>query len=138
MTLPPVPKEYSNVTFEQIVRRLQSEIEALKQQRVKRIQSVAAEAANNLAVDEIGYVLNDSQNFDLVARAQDGRLYRISGQASASAASSSAPAGVYVLKSGDTMTGLLILSGDPATALGAATKQYVDEKAKEAFFFGLE
>lgn len=31
-----------------------------------------------------------------------------------------------VQKSGDTMTGLLILSGDPAVALGAATKQYVD------------
>lgn len=29
-------------------------------------------------------------------------------------------------KGGDTMTGLLILSGDPAAALGAATKQYVD------------
>ena len=27
---------------------------------------------------------------------------------------------------GGTMTGLLVLSGDPATALGAATKQYVD------------
>ena len=27
---------------------------------------------------------------------------------------------------GDTMTGLLILSADPAVALGAATKQYVD------------
>jgi hypothetical protein len=31
-----------------------------------------------------------------------------------------------VAKAGDTMTGLLILSGDPAVALGAATKQYVD------------
>lgn len=29
-------------------------------------------------------------------------------------------------KGGDTMTGPLILSGDPAAALGAATKQYVD------------
>lgn len=33
---------------------------------------------------------------------------------------------VPVNKAGDTMTGLLVLSGDPATALGAATKQYVD------------
>jgi hypothetical protein len=32
----------------------------------------------------------------------------------------------YVLKAGDTMTGLLILSDDPADDLGAATKQYVD------------
>lgn len=31
-----------------------------------------------------------------------------------------------VSKSGDTMTGLLVLSGDPSNALGAATKQYVD------------
>lgn len=31
-----------------------------------------------------------------------------------------------VSRSGDTMTGLLILSGDPVAALGAATKQYVD------------
>jgi hypothetical protein len=32
----------------------------------------------------------------------------------------------FVLKSGDTMTGLLVLSGDPTTNLGAATKQYAD------------
>jgi len=31
-----------------------------------------------------------------------------------------------VLKTGSTMTGLLVLSGDPVTALGAATKQFVD------------
>lgn len=31
-----------------------------------------------------------------------------------------------VAKSGDTMTGALILSGDPTTALGATTKQYAD------------
>jgi hypothetical protein len=33
-----------------------------------------------------------------------------------------------VLKTGDTMTGLLILSGDPAVALGASTKQYTDTR----------
>lgn len=32
----------------------------------------------------------------------------------------------FLLKSGGTMTGSLVLSGDPTTALGAATKQYVD------------
>jgi hypothetical protein len=32
----------------------------------------------------------------------------------------------FVNKTGDTMTGPLILSGNPTTALGAATKQYVD------------
>jgi hypothetical protein len=31
-----------------------------------------------------------------------------------------------VLKGGDTMTGPLVLSGDPTVALGAATRQYVD------------
>lgn len=36
-----------------------------------------------------------------------------------------------VKKSGDTMTGLLILSGDPGTALGAATKQYADTKVAD-------
>ena len=34
-----------------------------------------------------------------------------------------------VLKAGDTMTGLLTLSGDPATALQAVTKRYVDAAA---------
>lgn len=34
--------------------------------------------------------------------------------------------GRYVNVTGDTMTGALILNADPATALGAATKQYVD------------
>lgn len=34
-----------------------------------------------------------------------------------------------VLLTGSTMTGLLILSGDPVVALGAATKQYVDSMA---------
>lgn len=33
-----------------------------------------------------------------------------------------------VNKAGDTMTGLLILSGDPSNVLGAATKQYVDQQ----------
>ncbi|NDC39831.1 MAG: hypothetical protein EBZ48_17655, partial [Proteobacteria bacterium] len=33
-----------------------------------------------------------------------------------------------VSKAGDTMTGLLVLSGDPTANLGAATKQYVDTK----------
>ncbi len=39
---------------------------------------------------------------------------------------------IYVLKAGDTMTGPLILSGDPSTDLGAATKGYIDNLIKEA------
>jgi hypothetical protein len=38
----------------------------------------------------------------------------------------------FVSKSGDTMTGLLILSGDPVANLGAATKQYTDTKVAKA------
>lgn len=33
---------------------------------------------------------------------------------------------------GDTMTGLLVLSGDPSADLGAATKQYADEKVAKS------
>ena len=42
------------------------------------------------------------------------------------AVSAVAAADVYVQLIGDTMGGLLILSGDPVVDLGAATKQYVD------------
>jgi len=38
-------------------------------------------------------------------------------------------ASLNVLKSGDTMTGYLILNADPTNALGAVTKQYVDNIA---------
>ena len=47
-------------------------------------------------------------------------------QAAASAANAATTLANVVQKSGDTMTGPLILSGDPAALLGAATKQYVD------------
>jgi len=40
--------------------------------------------------------------------------------------------GTKVSKAGDTMTGLLVLSADPAAALGAATKQYVDAAEADA------
>lgn len=45
-------------------------------------------------------------------------------QSSANAAASTANAALP--KAGGTMTGALLLNGDPATGLGAATKQYVD------------
>ena len=38
----------------------------------------------------------------------------------------SSASSTYVAKSGSTMTGSLILNADPSSALGAATKQYVD------------
>jgi hypothetical protein len=37
-----------------------------------------------------------------------------------------------VAKSGDTMSGLLVLSGDPTNVLGAVTKQYSDTKVPQA------
>ncbi len=40
--------------------------------------------------------------------------------------------GTKVSKAGDTMTGLLVLSADPAANLGAATKQYVDAAETDA------
>ena len=40
--------------------------------------------------------------------------------------------GEKVAKSGDTMTGALVLSGDPTLALHAATKQYVDAAESDA------
>jgi hypothetical protein len=40
--------------------------------------------------------------------------------------------GEKVSKSGDTMTGLLVLSADPSANLGAATKQYVDQAEADA------
>jgi hypothetical protein len=38
----------------------------------------------------------------------------------------------FVKKAGDTMTGLLVLSGDPTVNLGAATKQYADTKVAKS------
>jgi hypothetical protein len=49
----------------------------------------------------------------------------------------SASLGSYLLKSGGTMTGNLILNADPSVNLGAATKQYVDNSiANSAVYFG--
>jgi hypothetical protein len=44
------------------------------------------------------------------------------------------PDTTFVRKAGDTMTGLLVLSGDPVADLGAATKQYVDNAFDPAQF----
>jgi hypothetical protein len=42
-----------------------------------------------------------------------------------------------VKKSGDTMTGPLVLPGDPASALQAATKGYVDKNALVSYDLGI-
>jgi hypothetical protein len=49
-------------------------------------------------------------------------------QAANSAAAAAAASANSVLKSGSTMTGPLVLSGDPSDVKGAATKQYVDAR----------
>lgn len=126
-----IPTTYDPVALTRILQGMQKQIEALQSTSIRRYKSVAQTSAQNLRVNEVGYSLDDSQNFDLLVRGEDSRLYRISGQASTTSAAPSSPAGVYVLKSGDTMTGLLILSGDPSAALGAATKQYADTKVAD-------
>ena len=80
-----VSQNYDPVALTRILQSLERRVEALQQPKLRRIKSVAAEAAQNLAVNEVGYVLSDiEQDFDLVVRAEDSRLYRITGMASTS------------------------------------------------------
>lgn len=80
-----IPKEYSPVEFEKIVRDLEKQIADLKTAlKLKRLKSVSADAAPSLGIGDSGYVLDDNQNFDYVVRAEDGRLYRIGGLAAGS------------------------------------------------------
>jgi hypothetical protein len=69
-----------------------------------------------------GSDLADAANAAAIAAANSAA------QAAASAAAAAAAAPNAVLKSGSTMTGPLILSGDPSALTGAATKQYVDAR----------
>jgi hypothetical protein len=62
-------------------------------------------------LNELAAAINDDQNF---------------------ASTLTTLAGEKVAKSGDTMTGLLVLSADPSAELGAATKQYVDQAEADA------
>lgn len=84
-----VSQNYDPVALTRILQSLERRVEALQQPKLRRIKSVAAEAAQNLAVNEVGYVLSDTgQSFDLVVRGEDSRLYRITGAASSSGGSS--------------------------------------------------
>lgn len=81
---------------------------------------------NNLAAGLSNVICKDGQtaitaDIPLNNHKLTGLANPVSPQDAATKASS-------VAKAGDTMTGLLLLSGDPAVALGAATKQYVDGK----------
>lgn len=55
-----------------------------------------------------------------------GVVVTVNGESSTKATAQIMTPGNYVAKGGDTMTGPLVLSGDPTADLGAATKQYVD------------
>lgn len=55
-----------------------------------------------------------------------GVVVTVNGNSSTKATAQIMTPGNYVAKGGDTMTGPLVLSGDPTADLGAATKQYVD------------
>jgi hypothetical protein len=69
-----------------------------------------------------GSDLADAANAAAIAAANSAAA------AAASAAEAAAAAPNAVLKSGSTMTGPLVLSGDPSDVKGAATKQYVDAR----------
>jgi hypothetical protein len=76
---------------------------------VAAIVDGAPELLNTL--NELAAAINDDENF---------------------ASTLTTLAGEKVAKSGDTMTGLLVLSADPSAELGAATKQYVDAAEVDA------
>ena len=79
-----LPKNYDASVLGRILDNLNKEIAALGSLRLKQIKSIAQDAASNLAINELGYVLDNSQNLDLAFRASDSRLYRITGMASTS------------------------------------------------------
>ncbi len=73
------------------------------------------------------YWVNEVANAsDLAQQAADSAA--AAAASAAAAAASAATINSAVPLAGGTMTGLLVLSGDPAVNLGAATKQYVDAR----------
>ena len=78
------------------------------------------ELAVNYNLDDPCIFLKDSNN----------NIIRISGKGVPALGDANLQAGTlderYPLKSGDTMTGELVLAADPVNNLGATTKQYVD------------
>lgn len=83
----------------------------------------AAGAATTAQGAAIAVSLQRASNLSDLASASTARTNLGLGTAATSAASA------FVATAGSTMTGLLILSADPTTNLGAATKQYVDAAA---------
>jgi hypothetical protein len=138
MAIERIPKDYNAATYEKIISSLVRRIEVLENAKtVKKIGSLASGAAPLLEIGEPGYVRSDDSDIDLVLRADDGKIYRFSGIVSTSSSVVTTPAGVFVLKTGDTMTGLLTLSGLPTADLHAAGKGYTDQTAKRfSILFG--
>lgn len=97
-------KEYSAEVLERIIRDLEKQIGDVNL-KLSRHKSVSSDSAQLLKTGEIGYVRDDSQNFDLVIRADDGRVYRISGAATASSSSSGSGGGATT--DHGSLTGLL-------------------------------
>lgn len=95
------------------------------------IGSTAAWAANNIVLGNGEIGIEVVSGSDVRMKVGDGTL-TFSALPYASASSTTintatqAALDAKLALAGGTMTGLLVLSGDPATALGAATKQYVD------------
>lgn len=83
MPIEKLPKDYSAATVEKIITSLVRRIEVLENaQTVKKIGSLASNAAPLLNIGELGFVRDDNQNLSLVLRADDGRNYRIGALAS--------------------------------------------------------
>lgn len=55
-----IPKIYDAPVLDRIIHTLEKRIDTLQTNKLKRIKSVAADAAQNLVVNEVGYVLDDS------------------------------------------------------------------------------
>jgi len=114
-----------NTTVDQIVVQYGQTIYASLTDAIAAVGSEAAVRNPNLQdAVLLGYIAIRKGATDL-SNTADARIIqaaKISGNSAGSADSLS----LAVLIAGSTMTGPLILSGDPATALGAATKQYVD------------
>lgn len=92
MKLPAVPKQYEPAYFERLLAQLGTEIEALKKaDKTTKVPSVSQNSNQSLESNKLYYALDGDQNFELILKAEDGRVYRISGRASASSSALASP-----------------------------------------------
>ena len=76
---------------------------------------VKRDASGNFSAGSVTATLLGNVTGDLTGNVTGNLTGSVTGAASSN-----------ILKAGDSMSGLLLLSGDPSASLGAATKQYVD------------